>query len=129
MSQSQEISYAIDQLEANLSHTARVEEWAELMGYNCPKKFARMFLRHYSVRPIKVLEYIRLKSIINQLRKGSQSNFKIAREHGIPDEIALNKFVNYHLGCSPSYIKRMDEDQLKEKFSEINQALQNRKIR
>jgi transcriptional regulator GlxA family with amidase domain len=129
MSQSQKISYAIDQLEANLSHTARVEEWAELMGYNCPKKFARKFLRHYSVRPIKVLEYIRLKSIINQLRKGVQSNFQIAREHGIPDEIALNKFVNYHLGCSPSSIKRMDEDQLKLKLGEFNQPLQHRKIR
>ncbi len=129
MSQSHEISYAIDQLEANLSHTARVEEWAELMGYNCPKKFARMFLRHYSVRPIKVLEYIRLKSIINQLRKEAQSNFDIAREHGIPDEIALNKFVNYHLGCSPSSVKRMDEDQLNEKFGKINKAIQDRKIR
>jgi len=29
-----------------------VEDWAELMGYNCPKKFARTFLRYYSVRPI-----------------------------------------------------------------------------
>jgi transcriptional regulator GlxA family with amidase domain len=129
MSHSHEISYAIDQLEANLTHTARVEEWAELMGYHCPKKFARMFLRHYSVRPIKVLEYIRLKSIINQLREGVQSNFEIARKHGIPDEIALNKFVNYHLGCSPSSVKRMDEDQLKIKFGEINHALQHRKIR
>lgn len=114
MSDYQQISNAIKELEANLSHTARVVEWAELMGYKCPKKFAQRFLRHYSVRPIKMLEYIRLKSIINQLRETNYSNFDIARQHGIPDEIALNKFINYHMGCSPSEIKRMPDKHLRE---------------
>lgn len=116
MSENQQISNAINELKANLSQTARVVEWAELMGYKCPKKFAQRFLRHYSVRPIKMLEYIRLKSIINQLRDTKYSNFDIARQHGIPDEIALNKFVNYHLGCSPSDLKRMPHKNLRKKL-------------
>jgi len=112
----QELSNAIEELEANLSDTSRVEDWAELMGFKCPKKFARRFLRIYSVRPIRMLEYIRLKSITRQLRKSSLSNFEIARQHGIPDEIALNKFINYHIGCSPTKIKRMSDEQLRERF-------------
>jgi methylphosphotriester-DNA--protein-cysteine methyltransferase len=84
------------------------------MGYNCPKRFARMFLRHYSTRPQKILESVRIKSIANQLRDGRWSNFEIARAHGIADEIALNKFVNYHLGCSPTVLKRLRAIELEE---------------
>ncbi len=117
-----EISNAIEELEANLSQTARVEDWAKLMGYTCPKKFARSFMRQYEVRPINILTYIRLKSISMQLRKNVMSNFEIARSHGINDEIALNKFVNYHLGCSPSCLKRFGEEQLNRKFEEFNKT-------
>jgi transcriptional regulator GlxA family with amidase domain len=123
MRDTQQISASIKKLEANLSQTARVEEWAELMGYKCPKKFARKFLRYYSVRPIKMLEFIRLRSIACQLRQGLYSNFEIARNHGIPDEIALNKFVNYHLGCSPSMVKRLSENQLEEKLKKFGSSI------
>jgi transcriptional regulator GlxA family with amidase domain len=123
MRDTQQISASIKKLEANLSQTARVEEWAELMGYKCPKKFARKFLRYYSVRPIKMLEFIRLRSIACQLRQGLYSNFEIARNHGIPDEIALNKFVNYHLECSPSMVKRLSENQLEEKLKKFGSSI------
>jgi len=115
----QELSHAIEELEANLSKTSRVEDWAELMGYNCPKKFARSFLRYYEVRPIRMLEYIRLKNITHQLRNSSLSNFEIARKHGIPDEVALNKFINYHVGCSPTEVKRMSDEEFREKFEKF----------
>lgn len=107
-----EIDQSVSLLRANLSNTARVSEWADLMGYNCPKRFARMFLRHYAARPQKILESVRIKSITNQLREGKWSNFEIARAHGIADEIALNKFVNYHLGCSPTKVKHLSDIQL-----------------
>jgi transcriptional regulator GlxA family with amidase domain len=123
MRDTQQISASIKKLEANLSQTARVEEWAELMGYNCPKKFARKFLRYYSVRPIKMLEYIRLKSITHYLCQGEYSNFEIARLHGIPDEIALNKFVNYHMGCSPSEIRKLSGEQLAEKIEKFGSKI------
>lgn len=123
MNHIERISHSIEKLEANLSQTARVEDWAELMGYECPKDFARRFLRYYSVRPIIMLEYIRLKSITRKLRKNSISNFEIARQHGIPDEIALNKFINYHIGCSPSEVKRMPDDQLREKLEKFGSKI------
>lgn len=113
---SNNISSSIDRLKANLSNVARVEEWARLMGYKNPKKFSRKFLRHHLVRPQKILEFIRLKSIIHQLRRGKSSNFEIARRHGIPDEKALNKFTNYHLGYSPTDLKTMPKKQLKKEL-------------
>ena len=114
MRETVEIDRSVALLRANLSNTARVSEWADLMGYNCPKRFARMFLRHYSARPQKILESVRIKSITNQLRDGKWSNFQIARAHSISDEIALNKFINYHLGCSPTDLKRLSSNELVE---------------
>lgn len=118
-----EITRSVSVLRDNLSNTARVSEWANLMGYNCPKRFARMFLRHYSTRPQKILEAVRIKSITKQLREGKWSNFEIARAHGISDEIALNKFVNYHLGCSPTCVKNFSEDQILNKLQSLGKSL------
>ena len=120
MRETVKIDRSVSLLRANLSKTARVSEWAELMGYTCPKRFARMFLRHYETRPQKILESVRIQSIANQLRDGLWSNFEIARAHGIADEIALNKFVNYHLGCSPTRVKYLSELQLSEIMHAMN---------
>lgn len=119
MREKKNISDSIEVLSTNLSSTARVAEWAELMGYNCPKKFARKFLHYYSVRPQKILEYVRLKSIAGQLREGRYKNFEIARNHGIADEIALNKFVNYHIGCSPRDLKKMSDRTVRRKLEKL----------
>ncbi|MDR8390623.1 hypothetical protein NC796_05700 [Aliifodinibius sp. S!AR15-10] len=113
------ITRAVDLLEANLMDVARVTEWANLMGYKNPKKFSRRFLRHYTVRPQPVLEYTRLKSIIDQLRNTNRSNFDIARTHGIPDEKGLNKFTNYHLDSSPTDLKKMPEQKIREKLERL----------
>lgn len=123
MNHTERISHSIEKLEANLSQTARVEDWAELMGYECPKDFAHRFMQYYSIRPVQMLKFIRLKSIIQKLRKNSISNFEIARQHGIPNEIALNKFINYHIGCSPSEVKRMPDDQLEEKLEKFGSKI------
>jgi hypothetical protein len=40
----------------------------------------------------------------------------VAVDHGIPDEIALNKFVNYHMGCSPTCVKEMSNKEISEKL-------------
>jgi transcriptional regulator GlxA family with amidase domain len=115
MRDKKDISESIEVLKANLEYTARVAEWAELMGYTCPKRFARKFVRYFAIRPQTCLKYVRLQSISKALRNEKKSNFEIARKHGIPDEIALNKFINYHLNCSPSQVKRMPENLLWEK--------------
>lgn len=111
-----DISESVEVLQSNLNQAARVSEWAHLMGYNCPKKFARKFLHHYYERPQSYLTYIRLKSIVDNLRRSPRSNFQIAIEHGIPDEIALNKFVNYHMGCSPTCVKNMSDKEMRVKL-------------
>jgi transcriptional regulator GlxA family with amidase domain len=121
--ESNHISESIETLNANLRQVAQVGEWADLMGYQNPKKFSRRFLRHYAIRPCRMLVAIRLKSIYKQLQADSYSNFEIARRHSLPDEKALNKFVNYHLGCCPSQLEAMTEDSFKEKMEKFGSEI------
>lgn len=107
------IHNAVDELKSNLTDVARVFEWADLMGYEDPKRFSEKFLRHYGVRPQKIMELIRLESIIRFLRSEQQfSNFRIARMHSLPCEKTLNNFTNYHTGHSPTRLKNMPEEEV-----------------
>lgn len=109
------IEEAIRYLKANLKHVGRVYEWADLMGYQNPKNFSEKFLQHYGVRPQKIMELIRLESIIKDLRGASRySNKRIAHKHSLPDGKTLNNFTNYHAGHSPTALKRMPEQQVSE---------------
>jgi transcriptional regulator GlxA family with amidase domain len=114
MGEKYDISMSVEVLKRNIEKTARVAEWAQLMGYDCPRKFARKFLRYYAIRPQTYLKYVRLKQISRELRSSKKSNFEVARKYGISDEIALNKFINYHLNCSPTEVKCMPQNQLEE---------------
>jgi len=108
------IKEAVPKLKANLPKVARVNEWAELMGYDNPRTFSDTFLRHFGVRPQKIMELVRLESIIRHLRsRHSARNLLIARRHSIPDEKTLNNFTNYHLGYSPTDIKNMTESEIR----------------
>jgi hypothetical protein len=62
---------------------------------------------------------MRLRSIYEHLQDDSYSNFFIARRHGLPDEIGLNKFVNYHLNCSPSKLKKMSPKEFNKKIEDF----------
>jgi methylphosphotriester-DNA--protein-cysteine methyltransferase len=121
--ESLDISESIETLNVNLRQVAQVGEWANLMGYQNAKKFSRRFLRHYAVRPCRMLVAIRLKSIFKDLQTGNYSNFEIARRHSLPDEKALNKFVNYHLGCCPSELESMTEPLFKEKMEKFGSKI------
>lgn len=57
------IEAAINVLKSNLDKVARVNEWAELMGYSSAKLFSRHFLKCFRQGPIKSLIQIRLISI------------------------------------------------------------------
>lgn len=123
--QTQQISEAVDILDTNLSHIARVSEWSDFMGYENPQQFAYKFLRYYKVRPLKVLDYKRLKSIVQMLRSDKDHpNLIIAHRHSLPDEKALNNFTNYHLGCAPTDLKQMSESELKERFKKFGNKIQ-----
>lgn len=103
------ISTAVEELEEHLATTARVSEWARLMGYDNQRRFSRHFVRHFRERPSRVLSYVRLKSVIRELRTTTYSHLEIAWRHSMPDEKALYNFVRYHAGCSPSEVKEMSE--------------------
>lgn len=106
------IKYAIDELEANLATTARIYEWAELMGYENPKLFARHFIRQFHRRPSEVLTEVRLGSLIEQLRMNDSSCLEVALEHSLPDEKALYNYFKRHLDCSPTEVQAMTEQEL-----------------
>lgn len=119
MGEKHDISKAVEKLKANLYETASVQQWANLMGYECPKLFARKFQRYFEVRPNMYLKYLRLKYISEELRKNGHSNFEIARKFGVVDEIALNKYINYHLNCSPTEVKMMKQGQIEKKLEKF----------
>lgn len=106
---------ALPQLKSNLTDVARVFEWARLMGFEDPKEFSEKFLRHYGVRPQKIMELVRLESIVRYLRSEEEhSNLKVARLHSLPCEKTLNNFTNYHTGYSPTDIKNMSANEVEE---------------
>jgi AraC-like DNA-binding protein len=115
-----EITKAIELLTSNLSEIARVDEWANYMGYKSPQRFGHKFIRQFKVRPCKMMIYIRLSSISEYLRSNNDlSNFEIAIAHSLPDEKALNSFTKYHLGCSPTRIKCMPIKELENKMEKF----------
>jgi len=67
------IELAVKELEENLDTVARITEWAELMGYKRSKLFSRHFLKHYGIRPEKMLVNIRLRSITIKLQRGQKN--------------------------------------------------------
>ncbi len=122
------ISRSLEVLDANLFKIAQVEEWAGLMGYTDTKKFSREFLRYYLIRPCRVLNFLRLKSIYTQLKLNKYSNFQIALHHSLPDEKALNKYVKYHLGCCPRELKLMRMEEASDKLKNSVVKLGNEKV-
>ncbi len=119
------ISIAVNQLSENLSDVGRVSEWAELIGYEDPKEFSEDFIRHYDVRPHKMMDLVRIKSIIKHLRDGEKiSNHRIARAHSLPDEKALNNYLNYHLGYAPREIKSMPTNELQSLLDDHERKIQ-----
>ncbi|NGP88123.1 AraC family transcriptional regulator [Fodinibius halophilus] len=108
------IGDAIAELERHLDSVARVYEWAYLMNYKDSKLFSRHFLRHFRLRPSKVLKRVRLQSIIKQLRQNGESCIKIAWAHSLPDEKALYNFTNRHLAKSPTQLKALSDKEAEE---------------
>jgi len=116
----QTLHNAVEELMANLTEVARVFEWADLMGYEDPKRFSEKFLRYYGVRPQKIMELVRLESIIRYLRSTEgYSNYKVARLHSLPCEKTLNNFTNYHAGYSPTALKHKSREEVDSLMEEL----------
>src|SRR6056297_2679384 len=116
----QTLHNAVEELMANLTEVARVFEWADLMGYEDPKRFSEKFLRYYGVRHQKIMELVRLESIIRYLRSAEgYSNYKVARLHSLPCEKTLNNFTNYHAGYSPTALKHKSREEVDSLMEEL----------
>ena len=107
------IEKSMDILRFNLKYIARVNEWAEAIGYGSEKKFRRDFIQYFKISPGKVIKGMLLLSIIKCLENERDiSCNEIAWRHGMRDHNELNSFVRYHTNRSPSDIKNMDQQNL-----------------
>ncbi|MEX0780997.1 MAG: AraC family transcriptional regulator [Balneolales bacterium] len=117
------IGRAVKILETNLDRVCQVSEWADLLCYENENKFRRSFLRYFQRKPVKVLNEIRMKSIITDLRKNNSTSDSIAWRHCLSDHNALYSFTKRHTGCSPTRIKEFNNKELsgiiKKSLSEI----------
>ena len=84
-----------------------VSEWAEEMGFSDPKYFARVFRAKQGIGAKKTLVKIRINTWINCISKNpDQKNYCTAREIGLKDEVALNKYIKQYTGKTPTQLKR-----------------------
>ncbi|MFA5669689.1 MAG: helix-turn-helix domain-containing protein [Balneolaceae bacterium] len=88
---------------ANIKSIRTVSEWAQWMGYENPKYFARVFKKIYSVSPKTRLVQIRIEAF-HLLIKGYPdiSSYEIGQELGLGDEHDLNKYIKRHTKSPPT---------------------------
>ena len=84
-----------------------VTDWAQCMRYGCNKTFSRHVKRYFGKSAVRLLNELRLK-LITELLAGdvSESHYCIARKAGLVDEKSLYDYIKYHLGKSPSRLRR-----------------------
>ena len=97
----------------NLKKIRMVTEWATVMGYDCPKKFARKFKNHFGERPLKVLNLLKLIKAIQLLRATDKKVYEIGCcELCIGDEKRFYQFIKYHTDYSPREIRDMADTEV-----------------
>lgn len=102
-----EINHSKETLKKKIRDIRTVSEWAEEMGYSDPKYFARVFRSKYGMGPKEALVRIRINSWIECIHKfPGEKNYCTAREIGLKDEVALNKYLKQYTGKTPTQLKR-----------------------
>jgi len=101
------IKKAVKIAQGKVGEIYNVQEWADEMEYSSSKYFSRKFRNHFGERPKSILIRIRIERFFDMLSNNPNiSSYEIAKEIGLRDEIALNKFINRHTGKSPSEWKK-----------------------
>jgi len=121
--QKRPIKNALLVLEKNIENIARVNEWALFMGYENPKLFSRHFIKYYRETPIKVMNNFRIIKVIEELRSNQITFRRIAWKFNMPDEKALNNFINYHTGQSPSNIIALDDQEVHDLLEKLRSKI------
>lgn len=98
------IEQAVQIASENIKEIRTVREWAETMGYECPKKYSRKLRNYFGETPKLRLVEIRVEKIfLNIIFEPNMGCYEIALEVGLNDEIALSKFLKRHTGKSPNH--------------------------
>lgn len=93
----------------NLKEIRTVTEWAEEMGYECPKYFSRNFKRHFGIPPKPKLVEFRIEKFYEIVNENPHvSCFEIGFELGIGDEKDLNRYIKKHTGRPPTEWKNRE---------------------
>ena len=105
----QPMEKALQVARENLKEIRTVTEWAERMGYDCPKYFSRRFKKHYGVSPKTKLVEFRIEKFHFLIKENpDMSCFGIGFELGIGDEADLNEYIRYHTKKSPLWWKNQE---------------------
>jgi len=103
----EELKNSKEALKKKIRDIRTVSEWADEMGYSSPKYFARVFRSKYGVGPKQALVRIRINSWIECIHKNpDEKNYCTAKEIGLKDEVALNKYIKQYTGKTPTQLKR-----------------------
>ncbi|MEQ8578714.1 MAG: helix-turn-helix domain-containing protein [Balneola sp.] len=103
----EEIENAITVLKPKIREVRTVHEWSMEMGCSDPKYFARLFRRHFGITCKEALIRVRVEKLFDCIQKNPyQKNYCDAQEVGLPDEVALNKYLRTHIGKNPTEFKR-----------------------
>ncbi|MEX0724483.1 MAG: helix-turn-helix domain-containing protein [Gracilimonas sp.] len=85
-----------------LKEIRTVTEWAEKMGYECPKYYSNRFKRQYGLSPKPKLVVLRIEKFQKLIKeKPELSCYEIALQLGLEDEKVLNKYIKTHTGKAP----------------------------
>jgi AraC-like DNA-binding protein len=106
------IEEAVDVLKTNLESIASVTEWAVYMGYKNSKAFRRHFKREFRNNPGTVLKDMRLTAIVEDIHKDHLTCDEIAWKYCLSDGKGLSNLIKYHLGCTPSDIRKLPPNQI-----------------
>ena len=97
------IKEAVKIAERKIDEIYTVGEWAEEMQFNSSKHFSRTYRNHFGERPKTRLIKIRINMFLKMIKRNPEIGcYEIAREIGLRDEVALNKFIKRHTGKPPS---------------------------
>tara|TARA_R110000868_G_scaffold234348_1_gene488054 strand:- start:23 stop:412 length:390 start_codon:yes stop_codon:yes gene_type:complete len=97
---------ALRVLKSKIHKIRTVQELSEEMGYKDAKYFTRLFRRNFGYTCKEAMIKVRVEKFIDCIQKNpNQKNYSCAKDMGLPDEIALNKYLRNHMGKNPTQFK------------------------
>ncbi|MEO9887427.1 MAG: hypothetical protein ABJR05_06370 [Balneola sp.] len=100
------LEHALKVLKPEIKNIRTVSEWAVIMGFSDTKYFARLFRRHFGLTCKEALIKVRVETLFDCVKKNpNQKNYCNAKDIGLPDEVALNKYLRKHIGKNPTEFK------------------------